>query len=92
MRGRVSTPLMKSRIIKADFAQLLNQAALIRGSRSLLIPTRLPVISNRSPCYRITGRTAFKPLMKKENISNKLAKTGPKSFFLPVPSLFQTDN
>jgi len=27
---------------------------------------------------------AFKPMIRKENISNKLAKNGPKSFFLPV--------
>jgi len=82
---------MKNRI-KADFTLLLNQASLIREGRSLLSPTRLPVISNRSPCYRITGRTAFKPLTEKENISNKSAEKPPKSFFLPVPSLFRADN
>ena len=74
---------MKNRI-KADFTLLLNQATLFREGRSLLIPTRLPVTSNSSPCYRITGRMAFKPLTEKENISNKSAKNGPKSLFLPV--------
>jgi len=71
---------MKSRI-KTDFTLPLNQATLIRAWRSLLIPTRLPVISNRSPCYRITGRMSFKLLIIMENISNKLAKNAPKNFY-----------
>ena len=83
--------MTKSRI-KADFTPLLNQATLFGGDRSLLIPTWLPVISNRPPCYRITGRMAFKILISKENISNKLAEKGSKSFFFPVPSLFRADN
>ena len=67
--------------IKADFTLLLNQATLFGGGSSLLIPTRLPVISNRSPCYRITGRMSFKLLIIMENISNKLAKNAPKNFY-----------
>jgi len=34
----------------------------------------------------------FKSLSRKENISNKSAKNGLKSFFFPVPSLFRADN
>jgi hypothetical protein len=75
---------MKNRTPKADFTLWLNQATLFGERRSLLVPTRLPVTSNRPPCYRITGRMTFKALIEKENISNKLAKKGPKSFFLPV--------
>ena len=50
MRSHVRTPMMKTRI-KADSTLPLNQATLIREGRSLLIPTRLPVNSNRPPCY-----------------------------------------
>ena len=38
---------MKNCTSKADFTVPLNQATLFGGDRSLLIPTRLPVISNK---------------------------------------------
>ncbi|MEO6216113.1 MAG: hypothetical protein ABIO86_08785 [Sphingomonas sp.] len=93
---------MKIRIVKADFALLLNQASLLFARPFPVIATALPCSAFSFPCsafsfpcsafslpcYRITAKTAYKPLIRKDKKSNKLPQNREEKISFPVLSLF----
>jgi hypothetical protein len=88
MLDHVSVLLMKIRIIKDDFGLLLNRASLLSGKPFPVIATALPCSAFSLPCYRITAKTAYKPLIRKDNKSNKSTDNREEKFSFPVLSLF----
>jgi hypothetical protein len=53
-----------------------------------VIAAAFPCSAFSLPCYRITAKTVYKPLISKDNKSNKMPKTGKKKFL----SLFRPIN
>jgi hypothetical protein len=92
MLDHVSVLLMKIRIIKADFALLLNQASLLFGEPFPVIAAALPCSAFSLPCYGITAKSAYKLLIGKDNKSNKLPQNREEKISFPVLSLFRPIN
>ncbi|MEO7691399.1 MAG: hypothetical protein ABIS51_19100 [Sphingomonas sp.] len=79
---------MKIRIIKADFALLLNQASLLFAPPFPVIAAAFPCSALSLPCYRITAKTLYKLLIVKDNKSNKSPENREEKISFPVLSLF----
>jgi len=84
--------MMKNRIIKTDFAALLNQAWLLWSLAFAVIVAAFRCSGFRFPCYRLSAKATLKTLIALRNISNKFVEKHPKKISFPVLSLFRLGN
>ncbi|MEO6217833.1 MAG: hypothetical protein ABIO86_17525 [Sphingomonas sp.] len=57
-----------------------------------VICTAFPCSAFSLPCYRITAKIAYKPLIRRDKKSNKMPQNREEKFSFPVLCLFRVDN